>query len=48
MQDFLYNLTSGDYATVLSWQSVLEVVISASIIGFVILRKNVDKIKAQQ
>ena len=36
MQDFLYNLTSGDYATVLSWQSVLEVVISASIIGFVI------------
>ncbi len=36
MQDFLYNLTSGDYATVLSWQSVLEVVISAAIIGFVI------------
>lgn len=36
MQDFLYNLTSGDYATVLSWQSVLEVVVSASIIGFVI------------
>ena len=36
MQDFLYNLTSGDYATMLSWQSVLEVVISASIIGFVI------------
>lgn len=36
MQDFLYNLTSGDYATVLSWQSVLEVVLSASIIGFVI------------
>ena len=36
MQDFLYNLTSGDYATMLSWQSVLEVVLSASIIGFVI------------
>lgn len=36
MQDFLYNLTSGDYATMLSWQSVLEVVISASIIGCVI------------
>ena len=36
MQDFLYNLTSGDYATMLSWQSVLEVVISVSIIGFVI------------
>lgn len=36
MQDFLYNLTSGDYATMLSWQSVLEVVISASIIGFII------------
>ena len=36
MQDFLYNLTRGDYDTMLSWQSVLEVVISASIIGFVI------------
>lgn len=36
MQDFLYNLTSGDYATQLTWQSVLEVVLSAAIIGFVI------------
>lgn len=36
MQDFLYNITSGEWATVLTWQSVLEVVLSASIIGFVI------------
>ncbi len=36
MQDFLYSITSGDWATTLDWKSVLEVVISASIIGFVI------------
>ncbi|MFR5875594.1 MAG: DUF4956 domain-containing protein [Eubacterium sp.] len=36
MEDFLYNITSGEWATVLDWKSVLEVVISASIIGFVI------------
>jgi hypothetical protein len=36
MQDFLYNITSGDWATTLSWSSVLEVVLSASIIGFII------------
>lgn len=36
MQDFLYTLTSGDWATTLSWKSVLEVVIAASFIGFII------------
>lgn len=36
MQDFLYNITSGDVATALTWKSVLIVVLSASIIGFVI------------
>lgn len=36
MQDFLYNLTSGDWATELGWKSVLEVVLSAALIGFVI------------
>ncbi len=36
MEDFLYNLTSGDWATTLDWKSVLEVVLTASVIGFVI------------
>lgn len=36
MQDFLYNVTSGDWATVLTWQSVLTAVLSASLIGFII------------
>lgn len=36
MQDFLYNITSGDWATSLSWKSVLEAVLSAAIIGFII------------
>ena len=36
MQDFLYNLTSGDWAATLDWKSVLEVVVSASVIGFII------------
>lgn len=36
MQDFLYNLTSGDWATTLDWKSVLEVVLCASFIGFII------------
>lgn len=36
MQDFFYNLTSGDWATTLDWKSVLEVVISAAVIGFII------------
>lgn len=36
MEDFIYGLTSGDYATELTWKSVLIVVLSASIIGFVV------------
>lgn len=36
MQDFFYNLTSGDWATTLDWKSVLEVVLSAAFIGFII------------
>ncbi len=36
MKDFLYNLTSGDWATSLDWKSVLEVVLSAAAIGFLI------------
>lgn len=36
MQDFLYSITSGDWATVLTWQSVLQVVLTASFIGLVI------------
>jgi hypothetical protein len=36
MEDFIYSITSGDWATTLSWASVLEVVLSASIIGFII------------
>lgn len=36
MQDFIYSLTSGDWATTLDWKSVLEVVLTASVIGFVI------------
>lgn len=36
MQDFLYNITSGDWATVLTWQSVLQVVLTASAIGLII------------
>lgn len=36
MEDFLYSLTSGDWATVLDWKSVVEVVVSASVIGFLI------------
>ena len=36
MQDFFYNLTSGDWATSLDWKSVLEVVLSAAAIGFII------------
>ena len=35
MSDFLYSLTSGESAT-LTWQGVLETLIAASIIGFVI------------
>lgn len=36
MQDFIYSLTSGDYATELTWISVLEVILPAVIIGLVI------------
>ena len=36
MEDFMYALTSGDYASQLSIKSVIEVVLSASIIGLVI------------
>lgn len=36
MSDFLYGLTSGEMASVLTWTSVLEVVLSAAGIGFVI------------
>lgn len=36
MEDFLYNITSGDWATNLSWMSVLEAVVSASVIGLII------------
>lgn len=36
MQDFLYEITSGDWATNLDWKSVLTVLISASAIGFII------------
>lgn len=36
MEDFLYALTSGDYAAQLSIASVIEVVLSASVIGLVI------------
>lgn len=36
MEDFIYGLTSGDYATELTWKSVLIVVLSASIIGFIV------------
>ncbi len=36
MNDFFYNLTSGDYARVLTWQSTLLVLGSALAIGLVI------------
>lgn len=36
MQDFLYTITSGDWATSLDWKSVLQVVLTASFIGLVI------------
>lgn len=36
MEDFIYGLTSGDYATELTLKSVLIVVLSASIIGFIV------------
>ncbi|MCR5208216.1 MAG: DUF4956 domain-containing protein [Eubacterium sp.] len=36
MEDFLYNVTSGDWATNLDWKSVLTVLVSASAIGFFI------------
>ena len=36
MNDFLYNITSGDWATTLSWKSVIIAVLTASVIGFVI------------
>lgn len=36
MSDFLYGLTSGEIASTLDWMSVLEVVLSAAAIGFVI------------
>ncbi len=36
MEDFLYNITSGDWATQLDWQSVLTVLVSATVIGFII------------
>lgn len=36
MQDFLYEITSGDWATNLDWKSVLTVLVSASVVGFVI------------
>ena len=35
MADFLYSLTSGESAT-LTWQGVLETLLAATIIGFVI------------
>lgn len=35
MSDFLYNLTSGEMAA-LTWQGVLETILAATIIGFVI------------
>lgn len=36
MEDFMYSLTSGDWATTLSWKSVLEAVLTAVVIGLVI------------
>lgn len=36
MSDFLYGLTSGEIASTLDWKSVLEVVLSAAVIGFII------------
>lgn len=36
MEDFIYGLTSGEYATELTLKSVLMVVLSASIIGFIV------------
>lgn len=36
MNDFFYNLTSGEYAASLDWKSVLTVVLSAACIGFLI------------
>lgn len=36
MEDFMYSLTSGEVVELLDWKSVLTVVLSASIIGFVI------------
>ena len=36
MEDFFYNLTSGDYAHELTWQNTLLVLGSALVIGFVI------------
>ncbi len=36
MEDFLYNITSGDWATQLDWKSVLTVLVSATVIGFII------------
>lgn len=36
MNDFFYNLTSGEYAASLDWKSVITVVLSAACIGFLI------------
>ena len=36
MEDFMYSITSGDWATNLNWKSVIEVVLSAAAIGFAI------------
>ncbi|MBQ9531164.1 MAG: DUF4956 domain-containing protein [Eubacterium sp.] len=36
MNDFLYALTSGDYAREITWQNVLTVVLSAAAIGLAI------------
>lgn len=36
MDEFYYQLTSGDWATVLEWKSVAIAVVSAAAIGFVI------------
>ena len=36
MNDFLYALTSGDYAREITWQNVLTVVLSAAAIGLII------------
>ena len=36
MNDFMYALTSGDYAREITWQNVLTVVLSAAAIGLII------------